>query len=151
MSAARTRRHGPLQAPQLPHASEVAKACNRVMQLQHSHTHDPNRMIYIAIGANLPAPDGTPPLQTCRAAAAAVAALPGLRLAHLSTWHETAPVPPSGQPNYVNGVIALQGAADPAQLLQSLQSIEARFGRIRGEPNAARRASSRRICVSSRC
>ncbi len=94
--------------------------------------------ILVAIGANLPAPDGAPPIETCRRAAARLAALPGLRLAALSRWFETAPVPPSGQPDYINGVARLAGAAEPAALLAALRAIEAAFGRDRGEPNAAR-------------
>lgn len=95
-------------------------------------------MILIAIGANLPAPDGTNPLMTSRRAAAALDALPGLRLRGLSRWWRTAPVPASDQPDYVNGVALLAGHADPAALLAALHAIEARFGRARGEANAAR-------------
>ncbi len=95
-------------------------------------------MILIAIGANLPGRDGCPPLATCRAAAEALRGLPGLRLAAVSRWYRSAPVPPSGQPDYVNGVVRLEGAADPAELLADLQAIEARAGRVRGLPNAAR-------------
>jgi 2-amino-4-hydroxy-6-hydroxymethyldihydropteridine diphosphokinase len=100
-------------------------------------------MILVAIGANLPGPDGTSPIETCRLAAAALDALPGLRLRGLSRWYLTAPVPPSGQPPYVNAVAVLQvepGAVkpDPGVLLATLQAIEAAAGRIRGAPNAAR-------------
>jgi 2-amino-4-hydroxy-6-hydroxymethyldihydropteridine diphosphokinase len=100
-------------------------------------------MMLIAIGANLPGPLDTPPIETCRLAAMALDALPGLRLRALSRWYRTAPVPPSGQPPYVNGVAIAQcepGAAepDPAVLLAALQAIEARAGRVRGAPNAAR-------------
>jgi 2-amino-4-hydroxy-6-hydroxymethyldihydropteridine diphosphokinase len=111
-------------------------------------------MILIAIGANLPDPDGTPPLETCRGAVWAIAALPGVVLEAVSNWYETSPVPPSGQPNYVNGVVRLarlagalpesspqsspQSSLGPQSLLCSLQSIEARFGRRRAEANAAR-------------
>jgi len=99
-------------------------------------------MILVAIGANLPDRNGTHPLDTCRAAARALAELPATRLVSVSRWYETAPVPPSGQPNYINGVARLirrPGASiDPAALLADLQAIEARFGRQRGEPNAAR-------------
>jgi len=94
-------------------------------------------MILVAIGANLPGRGGAP-LATCRAAAAALDAIPGLRLRGLSRWYETAPIPPSGQPNYVNGVAHLEGEAEPAALLAALQAIEARAGRVRGAPNAAR-------------
>jgi 2-amino-4-hydroxy-6-hydroxymethyldihydropteridine diphosphokinase len=100
-------------------------------------------MILIAIGANLPGPDGTTPLQTCRRAVVALDALPGLRLRGLSAWYETAPVPVSDQPLYINAVAHLCAEAtssltDPAELLHALQSIEHAGGRVRGAVNAAR-------------
>jgi 2-amino-4-hydroxy-6-hydroxymethyldihydropteridine diphosphokinase len=105
-------------------------------------------MILVSIGANLPGPDGAPPLETCRRAAAALDALPGLRLRGLSRWFVTAPVLPAGtspgarQPAYVNAVAHLVvehgGAIDPAVLLQRLMALEAVAGRVRGAPNAPR-------------
>jgi len=95
-------------------------------------------VILIAIGANLPGRDGSSPLATCRAAAEALRAVPGLRLVGVSPWYRSAPVPPSGQPDYVNGVVRLEGAAEPAGLLAGLQAIEAQAGRVRGPANAAR-------------
>ncbi len=95
-------------------------------------------MILIAIGANLPTWDGRHPLATCRAAVEALRSLPGLDLAAVSTWHTTAPEPPSGQPDYCNGAARLHGTADPAWLLARLQAIEAAAGRRRSVPNAAR-------------
>jgi 2-amino-4-hydroxy-6-hydroxymethyldihydropteridine diphosphokinase len=68
--------------------------------------------------------------------------LPGTRLVGLSRWFRSAPVPPSGQPPYVNAVAALRvdpGAAlDPAVLLARLMEVEAACGRERSTPNAAR-------------
>lgn len=95
-------------------------------------------MILIAFGANLPGPDGSSPAETCRRAIAAVAALPGLRLDAVSRFYETAPVPVSDQPSYVNGVMRLAGEMDPARLLADVLAIEARFGRTRSVANAAR-------------
>lgn len=95
-------------------------------------------MILIALGSNLPGPDGAAPLAVCRAAADALAQLPGLAVAAVSPWYETAPIPPSGQPPYVNGIVRLSGVAEPETLLGALHAIEARFGRQRGLPNAAR-------------
>jgi 2-amino-4-hydroxy-6-hydroxymethyldihydropteridine diphosphokinase len=116
-------------------------------------------MILVSIGANLPKPDGTPPLETCRRAAAALDALPGLRLRSLSRWFATAPVLPNGmasgmlngtpggtptpgQPDYVNAVAHLVvepgQAVDPAVLLQWLMALEAAAGRVRGAANAPR-------------
>lgn len=104
-------------------------------------------IILISIGANLVAPDGAAPLETCKRAAAALAGLPGLRLRALSRWYRTAPVLAPGQdqaaqPDYVNGVARLElraGATiDPAWLLQSLMQLEAQAGRVRSTPNASR-------------
>lgn len=100
-------------------------------------------MILVAIGSNLPGPDGVTPLETCQWAVRRLAALPGLRLDAVSQWYVTRPVPPSGQPPYVNAVARLAvgpdaAEPDPAVLLAALQAIEAEAGRVRGEPNAAR-------------
>ncbi|WP_135467731.1 2-amino-4-hydroxy-6-hydroxymethyldihydropteridine diphosphokinase [Crenalkalicoccus roseus] len=94
----------------------------------------------VAIGANLPGPDGAPPLETCRRAARALAALPGLRLVALSPWYRSDPEPPMpGAPAFVNGLARLEGAAwDPAALLRALHAIEAEAGRSRPFPNAPR-------------
>jgi 2-amino-4-hydroxy-6-hydroxymethyldihydropteridine diphosphokinase len=68
--------------------------------------------------------------------------LPGTRLAGLSRWFESAPVPPSGQPPYINAVASLlvdpAVVTDPAGLLARLMDIEAACGRRRSTPNAAR-------------
>ncbi len=96
-------------------------------------------MILIGIGASLPAPDGTPPRETCRAAALALDALPGLRLEALSRWWESAPIPPMpGAPWFVNGVARLSGHAEPEALLAALHAIEAAHHRARPYPNAPR-------------
>ena len=123
-------------------------------------------MILVGIGANLPGRDGAAPLASCRAAAAALDGLPGLRLVALSRWWESAPIPPlPGAPWFVNGVarlaragdvarlaragdvarLAREGGAallaselDPAALLAALHGIEASFARQRPYPNAPR-------------
>jgi 2-amino-4-hydroxy-6-hydroxymethyldihydropteridine diphosphokinase len=95
-------------------------------------------VILIAVGANLPGPDGASPLASCRRAVRELASLSGLELGAVSRWYETAPVPPSGQPNYVNGVARFAGQMEPETLLALLHTIEAGAGRIRGERNAAR-------------
>jgi 2-amino-4-hydroxy-6-hydroxymethyldihydropteridine diphosphokinase len=101
-------------------------------------------VILVALGANLPGRDGAAPRETCRRAALALDALPGLRLRALSRWWETAPEPPApGVPWYVNGMARLEprpGAAppEPAALLAALQAVEAGEGRERPYPNAPR-------------
>ena len=100
-------------------------------------------MILIGIGANLPGPDGASQVATARWAAMQLDVLPGLRLRALSRWYLTDPVPPSGQPPYVNAVALLAAEPEaaslgPADLLTRLQAIEAQAGRVRDERNAAR-------------
>jgi 2-amino-4-hydroxy-6-hydroxymethyldihydropteridine diphosphokinase len=67
---------------------------------------------------------------------------PGTRLNGLSRWFLSAPVPPSGQPPYVNAVAALlvdpRITLDPAVLLARLMVVEESCGRQRSVPNAAR-------------
>lgn len=93
--------------------------------------------ILIGLGSNLSSADLGPPLAVCQAAVEALRA-EGLPIARQSRWYRSAPVPASDQPWYVNGVVALERAPEPGPLLALLHRIEARFGRVRGAPNAAR-------------
>jgi len=95
-------------------------------------------VILIAIGANLPGSGGAGPHVACKAAVAALSALPGLRIVSVSKWYQTIPVPASDQPPYVNGAVRLDGRADPEWLLARLHAIEANAGRLRDAANAAR-------------
>jgi 2-amino-4-hydroxy-6-hydroxymethyldihydropteridine diphosphokinase len=92
--------------------------------------------ILIAIGANLPSSHGSP-RQTCDAVLPELARR-GIRVLARSRWFESAPVPISDQPWFVNGVVAVETALTPEQLLAQLHDIERSFGRTRREVNAAR-------------
>ncbi len=94
------------------------------------------RMILIAFGSNLSGPAG-PPLAQCEAALARFASC-GITIQARSQWYESAPVPPSDQPWFVNGVVAVRTSVDPVGLLAALHGIEESLGRTRGAPNAAR-------------
>ena len=93
---------------------------------------------YIAIGANLPSADGASPLQTCATALTAIRAIEGVSDLVCSRWFSTAPVPPSGQPRYINGVVRLACSLPARDLLGHLQAIETASGRARSVRNAAR-------------
>lgn len=95
-------------------------------------------MILVAIGGNLPGRHGQHPLVTCKAAVEALRDLPGLEMVAISRWYATEPMPPSGQPWYVNGAARLAGAVEPEWLLARLLAIEARAGRTRAAANAPR-------------
>ena len=71
----------------------------------------------------------------------------------LSRWYETAPVPPSDQPPFVNAVaqLALDAAdpIDPAVLLTRLHVIEQGAARTRNVRNAARTLDLDIIAIGS--
>lgn len=94
-------------------------------------------MILVAIGANLPNPRFGTPRETCEAALAALADS-GVKVRRRSRWYRSAPVPPSDQPWFVNGVAVLETTLKPADLLALLHRIEADFGRVRRVRNEAR-------------
>jgi 2-amino-4-hydroxy-6-hydroxymethyldihydropteridine diphosphokinase len=94
-------------------------------------------MILIGLGANLASPEFGEPPQSLEASLRLIAAR-GARIVARSRWYRSAPVPPSGQPWFVNGVAAVETSLEPAALLQVLHDVEARFGRIRRERNEAR-------------
>lgn len=106
--------------------------------LPNHDTAGRRRVILIGLGANLRRADGATPAETLHAAASHLRALPGLHGARLSRLWDSAPVPASDQPRFVNAVLRASGRPDPAGLLAALHAIEARFGRERGERNAAR-------------
>jgi len=93
--------------------------------------------ILIAIGSNLPSPEFGPPRATCEAALTALSRR-GVRIIRRSRWFESAPVPRSDQPWFVNGVAIVETSLSPGDLLALLHETERRFGRERREVNAAR-------------
>jgi 2-amino-4-hydroxy-6-hydroxymethyldihydropteridine diphosphokinase len=94
-------------------------------------------MILVALGANLPSPVHGGPRETLEAALVELDRA-GLRVVARSAWYETAPVPLSDQPWYVNGVVAVTSPLGAADVLDELHRIEAAFGRVRTEANAPR-------------
>lgn len=81
---------------------------------------------YIALGSNL-----QQPLQQVRAAVRAMSSIPATQLVAVSRWYQSAAVGPGDQPDYINGVAALNSDLLPLQLLAELQAIENQQGRLR--------------------
>jgi 2-amino-4-hydroxy-6-hydroxymethyldihydropteridine diphosphokinase len=96
-----------------------------------------NSRIFVGLGANLPSPSHGTPRETLAAALDRLAEV-GLRVLARSRWYESAPVPMSDQPWFVNGVAEIATALDPAAVLAQLHRVEDGFGRVRGARNAAR-------------
>jgi len=101
------------------------------------HKDGPFGPILIGLGANLPSPEHGRPAQTLEAALSVLAER-GLRIKARSRWWESAPVPLSDQPWYVNGVVEVETGLGPEALLELLHAVEAGFGRVRSVPNAPR-------------
>jgi 2-amino-4-hydroxy-6-hydroxymethyldihydropteridine diphosphokinase len=93
-------------------------------------------MILIALGANLPSAAGEP-MATLAAALMALEG-EGVHVVARSRLYRSAPVPHSDQPDYVNAAAIVETALAPRELLALLHRVELKFGRVRGEPNAAR-------------
>jgi len=94
--------------------------------------------VFIGLGGNLPTAPWGSPRRVLEAAVAALAGADDIEVLRRSRWYRSRPEPPSAQPWFINGVIEIATALPPAALLARLQEIEARFGRVRGERNAAR-------------
>ncbi|MGH6660195.1 MAG: 2-amino-4-hydroxy-6-hydroxymethyldihydropteridine diphosphokinase [Rhodospirillales bacterium] len=91
----------------------------------------------MAVGANLPSPEFGPARASCEAALSELSRR-GLRIVRRSRWFESAPIPASDQPWFVNGVVAVETDLSPEALLALLHDVERRFGRERRALNAAR-------------
>ena len=90
-------------------------------------------LCYIALGSNLDNPQ-----RQVTTAVAELAALKGSKLLAQSPWYRTAPIGPTNQPDYINGVVALETSLQPLDLLDALQAIENSHGRKRQQRWGAR-------------
>ena len=62
---------------------------------------------------------------------------PQIKIITVSKWYQTAPIGPP-QPDYLNGCTIVETSLTPVDLLNTLQSIETEFGRVRLEHWGAR-------------
>lgn len=94
-------------------------------------------MIIIALGANMPSVEFGSPRQILEAALDRMARR-SITILTRSKWYRSQPVPASGQPDYINGVVGVSTTLAPAALLALLHEIEREFGRVRRKVNEAR-------------
>ncbi len=92
--------------------------------------------IVLGLGANLSSRFG-PPRAALGAALVRMEAA-GIEITGRAPWYESAPVPVSDQPWYVNGVVTVRTTLAPDALLALLLGIEAAMGRARTVVNAPR-------------
>lgn len=95
-------------------------------------------MIFISLGANLPASKTQTALQTLKQVVGELTQDPRLEVVRVSPWYASAPVPISDQPWFVNGAAQIDTDLAPAALLTVLHEVEERHGRVRRERNAPR-------------
>jgi 2-amino-4-hydroxy-6-hydroxymethyldihydropteridine diphosphokinase len=84
---------------------------------------------YVGLGSNLGDREAT-----IRAALDALDAAPQTSVAAVSTLRETAPVGLLDQPEFLNGVAALETELGPRALLDALLAVERSLGRTRDGP-----------------
>ncbi len=87
-------------------------------------------MILLGLGANLPSPEHGTPRETLEAALDSLGRM-GIQVLGRSPWYRSAPLPPSGQPWFVNAVARIGTDLAAADLLDRFHAVEARFGRTR--------------------
>src|SRR3990167_3506201 len=99
----------------------------------HVRVNDMMTISYIALGSNL-----NNPAKQVQNAVSRIAKIPHTSIIAQSNLHETKPLGPQNQPDYVNQVIAVTTQLSPHELLKVLLEIELQLGRIRRERWGAR-------------
>ena len=102
-------------------------------QATHPAKDEVSQRCFIALGANL-----GDPVVTVKAAILALRGLPQTEFIAASSLYHTAPVGLKHQPDFINAVVELVAVASATALMESLFSIEGRFGRLRSVKNAPR-------------
>ena len=92
------------------------------LYLQHAQSHD----VYIAIGSNIE----NPVIQVC-SAIKSLQQESKVSVEKVSSWYKSTAVGPSGQPDYLNGVVYIKTQLNPENLLNLLKKIENFHGRKR--------------------
>ncbi len=82
--------------------------------------------VYIGLGSNLDSP-----VQHIVSALADLAGLPATSLKQQSSLYKSKPVGPPDQADFINAVAELETGLGPLALLDRLQAIEDRHGRVR--------------------
>ena len=90
-------------------------------------------ILYIGLGANLGERQ-----RTLRRAIELIKKIPAVKLLRVSSFYETEPWGVIDQPKFLNAAIKISTDLEPLTLLDELQRIEARLGRIRREHWGAR-------------
>lgn len=88
---------------------------------------------FIGLGSNL-----EQPRQQLEQAIKSLANTQGITVKTVSSHYKSAPLGPEGQQDYINAVVSVETQLSAEQLLDELQRIENRQGRVRSERWGAR-------------
>lgn len=91
-----------------------------------NNTEKGSVIAYIGLGSNL-----ADPVKQIKLARSALTALPQVKEKAFSSLYRSPPMGPQDQPDYVNAVMAVTTELSASDLLQALQSIENKQGRVR--------------------
>jgi 2-amino-4-hydroxy-6-hydroxymethyldihydropteridine diphosphokinase len=92
--------------------------------------------VVVALGSNVAGDYGS--LEHLLEAALKRFAAEGLKIVARSSWWRSAAWPDPAGPEYRNGVVLVETALEPSDVLAALHRIERQFGRERSERNAPR-------------
>lgn len=94
-------------------------------------------MIILGLGGNLSCETFGAPRRTS-GAALEILEKRGIQVLARSLWYESAPVPISDQPWYINAVVSVETKLAPLDLVREVLDVERELGRRRSTPNAPR-------------
>jgi 2-amino-4-hydroxy-6-hydroxymethyldihydropteridine diphosphokinase len=100
---------------------------------------------YLGLGSNL-----GDRVQLLTDAVRLLRAHPGIRVTAVSPVYDTVPIGVTGQPNYLNLVVAITTELPPEGLLDACQGIENALGRVRGVRWGARTIDLDILCYGER-
>ncbi len=89
--------------------------------------------VFIGLGSNL-----DEPLSQLREAIGHLKKVKNLDLIKVSSFYSSAPMGPQDQPDYINAVVEVTTSLNAEQLLDELQAIENKQGRVRSQHWGAR-------------
>lgn len=89
--------------------------------------------IFVGLGSNL-----DEPLSQLQSAIASLQQAENIELHNISSFYRSTPMGPQDQPDYINAVVELSSDLSAENLLDCLQKIENKHGRIRSQRWGAR-------------
>jgi 2-amino-4-hydroxy-6-hydroxymethyldihydropteridine diphosphokinase len=93
-------------------------------------------IVYIGLGSNLGSGLGSEiksPMQHITTAIQSLGEIESTRMISVSSLYKSKPVGPQDQDDYINAVAQIETELEPLELLDAIQAIENKHGRVRNE------------------